>query len=593
MNKAITDGAQLMPPPFAKTIGAFSQGDGTPGSQTYETSGRIISDDPDFGSCLELTKTKNIQTLRYLGETPVLPGCYLRVSARIKAVKGPLPTVRVAGFAGGQGGVQIKGIVIAGPATAIAEGDGVVEVSAIVGAGARIGVDMVWGREALYGHFGLDFAGPNGGVLRIESIRIEDVTNIFLRDILSVVDVRDYGAVGDGETDDTAAFETAIAAAQGRQLLVSRGQFLLTRHVTLPGPVHFEGTVTMPDDAALLICRGFDLAHYADAFGNAELGLRKGIQALMTADAPRAFDLCGRRVALYAPICPKTVAELPVASSRRVLHNGVLVAQASPAWEDERILSSATYDKDQPTSLTGVENLSRISIGALVETEESDHEIFVGARDTAAQQVTLSGRLPLESGAHMITFRRSKYLLDFSKVERLNDLTLSDVEFQCEAHANGVLLAASGRNFQMKDCAIGEPRERGLTSPGQGCSNLVLDRTDIVTRRGRGRKITGFNVNADGARVQNCTGYGAQPWGVFHGSKVIVTGNRIAQPAGIAKSGTGLLLTRPDVSGVVQGNHFENCHVRQIPGDAVHYASALAVSGNTVSARGNDDWTSS
>jgi hypothetical protein len=35
---------------------------------------------------------------------------------------------------------------------------------------------MVW-RNALYGHFGLDLTGTNGGVVRVDDIVIEDVSN--------------------------------------------------------------------------------------------------------------------------------------------------------------------------------------------------------------------------------------------------------------------------------------------------------------------------------------------------------------------------------------------------------------------------------
>jgi hypothetical protein len=75
-------------------------------------------------------------------------------------------------------------------------------VSAIVGTGARGGVDMAWGDTPVYGHFGLDLTGPNSGQVRIESLRIEDVTSVFHRKLMDWVDVLDFGAVGDGVTDD-------------------------------------------------------------------------------------------------------------------------------------------------------------------------------------------------------------------------------------------------------------------------------------------------------------------------------------------------------------------------------------------------------
>ena len=67
----------------------------------------------------------------------------------------------------------------AGPLTELADYGNVVEVSAIVGSGQRPEVDMVWGTTALYGHFGLDLKGKNGGLVRIDDLVIEDVTEIY------------------------------------------------------------------------------------------------------------------------------------------------------------------------------------------------------------------------------------------------------------------------------------------------------------------------------------------------------------------------------------------------------------------------------
>ena len=51
MNKAITDGLVLMPPPFQAGLALWSSGDGTPGSPTYQNAGNaaIVPADQDFG----------------------------------------------------------------------------------------------------------------------------------------------------------------------------------------------------------------------------------------------------------------------------------------------------------------------------------------------------------------------------------------------------------------------------------------------------------------------------------------------------------------------------------------------------------------
>jgi hypothetical protein len=218
MNKAITEGLVLMPPPFADGLDVWSSEDGTPGSATYDgaANAAFVPADQDFAGCLELLKTATTQKLRYMGQTPILPGCYLRITARVKAISGALPAVRIAGWAGQAGGAHAVGFVEAGPAVSLENYGEVVEVSAIVGSGARGGVDMVWGADAAYGHFGLDLTGANGGVVRIDDMVIEDITSAFLRDMMDWVDVRDFGAAGDGVTDDSAAFEAADDAAAGR-----------------------------------------------------------------------------------------------------------------------------------------------------------------------------------------------------------------------------------------------------------------------------------------------------------------------------------------------------------------------------------------
>ena len=98
MNKAITDGLVLAPPAFSAGLDVWSSEDGTPGGVTYDAVGTaaVVPGDVDFGSALEFLKTDSTQRIRYTGETPILPGCYLRVTARVKAVAGPLPSVRIA-----------------------------------------------------------------------------------------------------------------------------------------------------------------------------------------------------------------------------------------------------------------------------------------------------------------------------------------------------------------------------------------------------------------------------------------------------------------------------------------------------------------
>lgn len=263
MDITITDGVVLMPTPFADGLDVWSYQDGTPGSGTYATQSNaaFVPSDQDFGGCLELQKTTATQKLRYMGSTPLLPGVYLRVSARVKAMSGSLPTVRVGAWAGNAGGA-VTTVALSGPQTTLTAYGEIVTISAIIGVGNRQGVDMVWGTAPTFGHFGLDLTGPNGGVVRIDDVTIEDVTDVFARKLMDWVDVRDYGAKGDGITDDAAAFELADGDAAGRSVLVSAGTYYLGANVTFENPVRFEGSVTMPATARLSCTRSYDLHTY-------------------------------------------------------------------------------------------------------------------------------------------------------------------------------------------------------------------------------------------------------------------------------------------------------------------------------------------
>ncbi|MEJ2036737.1 MAG: hypothetical protein P8X69_12080, partial [Maritimibacter sp.] len=73
---AITEGLDLLPPPFADGLAVWSSEDGTPGSASYDGAGNasIVPADQDFGGCLELLKDQSVQTLRWKGQTPIYPG---------------------------------------------------------------------------------------------------------------------------------------------------------------------------------------------------------------------------------------------------------------------------------------------------------------------------------------------------------------------------------------------------------------------------------------------------------------------------------------------------------------------------------------
>jgi len=568
MNKAITDGIVFMPPAFEDGLGVWSSQNGTPGSATYAGSSNaaLVPADPEFGSCLELLKTDATQKLRYMGETPILPGCYLRVTARVKAISGNLPGVRIAAYPVDGSGAHVTGLTEAGPTVTLTSYGEVVTVTAILGTGTRGGVDMAWNPAVAGAHIGLDLTGATGGVVRIDDIEIEDATDVFYRKLMDWVDVRDYGAKGDGSTDDSAAFEAADAAAGGREVLVSAGSYYLANHVTFESQVRFEGTVSMPAGKRLTLTKNFDLPSYIDAFGDELDGFERALAALFNFSDHEGLDMKGRRVDLDQPVDVQAVVgnNKTTHSLRTVIRNGQFNALDSTSWNTQTVTSQASYSTSNPTQLTNVVNVANVPVGALVQGVGVGREVYVRAKNVGAGTLTLSRPLFDAVGTQSYTFKRFKYILDFSGFDTLSKFVLSDIEFQCNGRANGVLLAPGGIAFHVRDCFFTKPKDRGLSSPGRGCQGMLIDRCQFLSNeqamRSQDRSTIALNSNANDVKLRDNRVVMFAHFAVMGGSGHIVSTNHWFQGDG-ESSGVrqaGLVLTATNVKTTVTGNYIDN-----------------------------------
>ena len=566
MNKAITDGVVFEPLPFAAGLGVWSSGDGTPGSDTYAVSGTgvFVAADQDFGGCLEVQKTTTTARLRYMGETPILKGCYLRVRASVKAVAGPLPAVRISGYPGKAGGGKQGGQTETAASTQLTTYGEVVEVSAIVAVADKTGVDLVWDKAA-YGHFGIDLTGPSGGLVRVDDIIIEDVSHIFARDIMSTIDVRDYGAKGDGTTDDSAAFEAADAAASGRTILVSQGTFYLSKNVTLENKIRFEGTITQPADKRFIMQKGYNYEAYLNAFGDEVLAFKKAYQALLNFSDHESLDLCGRRISLSEPIDMQAAdPDRTVYATRRVVRNGQFQATGTTGWDVDVSTSVGTYDTDNPTRLTNVTNVANVPVGALVEGTGVGREVYVSGRNIGAKILYLSQPLYDAQGVQNYTFRRFKYLLDFSGYSNFSQFVLDDIEFQGNGKASGIMLAPDGLTFHLRDCFVTRPKDRGLTSIGTGCQGMMVDRCQFnsaeTALRVQDRVSIAINTNANDVKLRDNRVMLFKHFAIIGGSTSIIAGNHWFQ-GDSEKDGVrmgGLIITTPNPSTSITGNYIDN-----------------------------------
>ncbi|UWR22035.1 glycosyl hydrolase family 28-related protein [Sulfitobacter sp. S190] len=570
MNKAITDGIELMPAPFADGLDQYSRGDGTPGSPTYASTAdaSFVPADQDFGGALELLKTQSTQRLRFKGETPILPGCYLQVKVRIKAVSGSLPSVRIAAYAARANGSRISNVTDEAATAALTTYGQVVEVSAIVGIGNRQGVDMVWGTEAAYGHFGIDLIGQNGGVTRIDDIEISDISSVFLSDVVATVDVRDFGAVGDGSTDDTAAFEAANSAANGRTVLIPAGSFRLNGNVTFDAPTKFEGTVSMPTEAVLLLRRNYDLPNYIEAFGNEELAFRKAFQALINNSDHESLDLGGRKVSLSGPVdMQATVPDRTRYATRRIIKNGQLLAIDSPAWATDTVTGQATYNPNQSRTLSNVQNIANIAVGSHISGPGVGREIYVRSKNVATGEITMNAPLYDAAGTQNFTFQRFKYLLDFSGFDALSKFGLQHIEFQCSNRSSGIMLAPAGPVFTLRDCFVTTPKDRGVTSIGGGCQGIFIEGCQFLSGEDAltvpNRSTIALNINANDAKIRNNRATRFRHFAVVSGQNHIIAGNHFFQGDTVEDGfrSAGIVLAEKYASAIISENYCDNCFI--------------------------------
>ena len=608
MNKAITDGLLLMPPAFANGLDVWSSEDGTPGSDTYDGAGNAsyVPADQDFGGCLELTKTSSTQKLRYMGETPLLPGCYLRVTARIKAIAGNLPSVRIAGWAGKSGGSHVGGLDETGPSTALTAYGEVVEVSAIIGSGERTGVDMPWGTEPIYGHFGLDLTGSNGGVVRIDDIRIEDVTSAFHRTMMDWVDVRDFGAMGDGSTDDRDAFEAADDAADGRDILIPAGTYRIGGDLTLENRTRFEGTVVMDDEDRLVLRANYNYNQYTDAFGDEVVAFKKAFQALLNFTDHESLDLCGRRIELDGPIdMQAAVYNKTTFEVRRVIRNGQINCVSSSNWDTDTFTSTANYSTSNKKKLTNVANVANIPVGSLVTGNGVGREVYVKEKNVGANEITLSQPLYGANSSQTYTFKRFKYAFDFSGFSKLSKFNITDVEFQCNGHASAILLAPSGETFHVKDCYFTKPKDRGITSHGRGCQDLQIDRCRCASNEqslaATARSSIVFNVNANDAKIRDSRFQRFGHTGVMNGNGHLIVGNHWFQGDEVTDGPrvAGFVFTYPNMKTVITGNYIDNSTIEwtnehdATPDFASEFSfGGLSMTGNIFTANDVASWFS-
>jgi len=194
-------------------------------------------------------------------------------------------------------------------------------------------------------------------------------------------------------------------------------------------------------------------------------------------------------------------------ATRRVIRNGQLEATTNGDWETSVATSQATYSTSDSKALTNVTNIANIEPGSIVEGVGVGRAIYVRSVNVSNKEITLSQPLYDAEGRQNYTFRRHKYVLDFSGFSALSKFALDDIEIQCNGVASAVLLAPSGLTFHVRDCHISRPFNHGISSHGTGCQGILIDRCQFLSSEDdlevNERVSIGINTNANDIKIRN------------------------------------------------------------------------------------------
>ena len=128
-------------------------------------------------------------------------------------------------------------------------------------------------------------------------------------------------------------------------------------------------------------------------------------------------------------------------------------------------------------------------------------EIYVSDVEIATNTISLNAQLYDAIGTQEFTFMRFKYMLDFSGFTKISDMIFDHNEFACGGEFSGVMLPSNRLVFQVRDCSLDKPKNRGMTSQATGCQGIIIDRNMFVSDEQaietRNRQSIAFNVNAN------------------------------------------------------------------------------------------------
>ena len=518
-----------------------------------------------YGKLL-VSKTQSTMKIVHGNHIPLAVGQYLEISFQVRLNNGSAPKMRIISQALNSQSSPISGLVQHGPTTTAITGVDM-EVSAIVGFSSRSGVDFVWNSDCRSGYFGIEFYDVNGGELVVSDMNIRDVTAAFTALHTGIVDVRDFGAIGDGTTDCLNAFVAADEAADGRTIFVPEGDYFISSAIAIHSPLQFSGRLVSDISTPIMLIHQFDLEVYVHAFKDEELAFRKAFQALFRFSDHRVLDMRGRSITLRSPIVfTELLGANATSKNNRVIINGDIEAAGSSAWETITAQSTANYELSGSYGLlTDVQNVQQIPVGSRVIGPGVGREVYVIDRDTTAKTLTLGEPLYGVDGIQSYTFERYQFMFDFCASPNIKDLHFLNVRFDGNRVASHLLLSLQGTGMKLLNCEFKSPRDRGICSYAFGCNGLTVEGCTFDGGEYgvavQDRKTIGITTHKSDMKIRNNRAMYYRHFAVMSSTGHIISGNHIFQGSGNAQSNE-LSAIFVGTTGFFQstfvGNYFDN-----------------------------------
>lgn len=101
--------------------------------------------------------------------------------------------------------------------------------------------------------------------------------------------------------------------------------------------------------------------------------------------------------------------------------------------------------------------------------------------DAATGTITISGPLNGAASNQSYTFTRFAYLLDFTGFNFLSNFELKAVALNSAGVASCLALPIDGFALRLTDCWFTEPKDRGVTSCGNGDFALTVERCEFAS----------------------------------------------------------------------------------------------------------------